>query len=87
MADRQNYTSISRAYYREDFISILGPIVGGTRAFAPTDQCFCQDASIRKLSPDGQGKCFPQRLCQDCNLNRSGECNQSDLIPWPGVGN
>ena len=49
------------------------------------DQCFCQDMSLRNAQ-NPQGQCYPQQLCNDCNLNLSGSCPQeSNTNEYPGV--
>jgi len=36
------------------------------RLLEATPQCFCMD--------DGKGKCQAQRICSNCDMNRTGEC-------------
>ena len=48
------------------------------------DQCFCQDQKLwNEQNPNG--KCYPQQLCSDCNLDLSGLCPQESDSTYPGV--
>ena len=58
--------------------SLFGSLRGGSRnnSIEYSDQCYCNQDANGKMLNNGNGKCYPQKLCGDCNLNKSGQCPQ-----------
>lgn len=73
MKTAPNYHTIKEYWVKEKF-SLRGS-VWGCKPFRPSDQCFCNTTK----------RCEPEQTCTDCNLDRSGECNQSVESNVPGV--
>ena len=72
---------------REPF-SLYGSLVGGSRnlSIERSDQCYCRQKSNGEVINNGEGECFPEKLCGDCDLNRSGMCSQSaEPSSVPGI--
>ena len=42
-----------------------------------SDQCYCRQKSNGEIIKNGEGGCYPEKLCGDCDLNKSGMCSQS----------
>lgn len=59
--------------------SLYGSLVGGSRNLnvEQSDQCYCRQTSSGKIIKNGEGGCYPEKLCGDCDLNKSGMCSQS----------
>jgi len=62
---------------RECYEFLSGTVRGwDERPLTPTDQCFCNTYN----------RCYPEQLCGDCNLDKSGMCQQdSGDSSIPGV--
>ena len=83
---RNNYKSV-KSYYgntqvRPNMIenfSLYGSLVGGSRNsnIEYSDQCYCNQDFRGQILNNGNGRCYPEKLCGDCNLNKSGLCTQS----------
>ena len=58
--------------------SLYGSLVGGSRNLniERSDQCYCRQKSNGEMLSSG-GQCYPEKLCGDCDLNKSGLCSQS----------
>jgi len=58
--------------------SLFGSLVGGSRNLnvERSDQCYCHQKSNGEMLRSG-GQCYPEKLCGDCDLNKSGLCSQS----------
>lgn len=55
---------------KEQFLSLSGTVYG----YHDNTICFCRDEKFKN-------KCVSTRLCNDCDLNRSGECP----VPFNGT--
>ena len=64
--------------------SLYGALqVNSTRRVLSNDQCWCQDAD--KTYPPST-RCYPEVLCNSCDLEKSGLCPQgSGNMNVPGV--
>jgi hypothetical protein len=73
--------------YRENF-SLYGSLRGGSRnlSIEKSDQCYCNQTIRGEKLNNGFGMCYPEKLCGDCNLNKSGLCSQfAEPSNIPGV--
>lgn len=60
---------------KENFLSLSGTVYG----YHDNNICFCHDEKYKN-------KCVSTQLCNDCDLNRSGECPMSvNSLPVAGV--
>mgnify|MGYP005650404449 CR=1 len=62
-----------------ELFSLYGSLRGGSRNLSVerSDQCYCRQTFRGEIINNGQGKCYPEKLCGDCDLNKSGLCSQS----------
>lgn len=84
---RQNKYKTVKGYYGNSQVkletierfSLYGSLVGGSRNLnvERSDQCYCNQKSNGEVLNNGRGKCYPEKLCGDCDLNKSGLCSQS----------
>ena len=72
-------TKRTKNYFRvheikETFLSLSGTVYG----YQSNNQCYCRDRD--------QNTCTSIHTCGDCDLNRSGECaNSQNASPIAGV--
>ena len=61
---------------KETYTFFSGTVWQNFRPLTPTDQCFCNTYN----------RCYPEQACADCNLDKSGLCQQDSGDPVvPGV--
>ena len=69
MKQQKTYRKVDEI--RENFLSLSGTVYG----YHSNNICYCRDNK----------KCTPTSICNDCDINRSGECPVAPSMTIPGV--
>lgn len=80
LENKMSYNSPRMKIYRplyeikENFLSLSGTVYG----YHDNNICFCRDEKYKN-------KCIPTSICNDCDINKSGQCPESLDASVPGV--